>query len=86
MKIVSEDKTNLEACLEDVQRESVVITRQGRPFALVVGVRGMDLEQIELGQSDRFWKLIEKRRTQKRNSRKELEKALESKDKRKVKA
>jgi hypothetical protein len=45
--------------------------------ALVVGVEGLDNEQLQLGSSKKFWKLIEERRRQKTISRKELEKALD---------
>jgi hypothetical protein len=44
--------------------------------ALVIGVAGLDLEQIELGHSDAFWKLIRQRRKEKTLSRKELEERL----------
>jgi len=36
----------------------------------------MDLEQIELGHSDKFWTFIQNRRKQKRLSRAQLEKRL----------
>jgi antitoxin (DNA-binding transcriptional repressor) of toxin-antitoxin stability system len=55
----------------------VVVTRKGKPVALVLGVEGMDEEQIQLGSSGKFWKLIEERRRQKTISRKELEKTLD---------
>jgi antitoxin (DNA-binding transcriptional repressor) of toxin-antitoxin stability system len=55
----------------------VVVTRKGKPVALVLGVEGMDEEQIQLGSSGKFWKLIEERRRQKTISRKDLEKTLD---------
>ena len=42
-------------------------------MALVVDIEGMDREQVELGSSDRFWKLIVKRRRQRTISRAGLE-------------
>ena len=45
-------------------------------MALVVGVEGLDLEQIELGHSDKFWRLVRKWRGQKMISRAELEKRV----------
>jgi hypothetical protein len=45
--------------------------------ALVVGVEGLDNEQLQLGSSKKFWKLIEERRRQKTFSRRELEKRLD---------
>jgi len=49
-----------------------VITRDGKPVAIMIGVEGMDEEQIELGSSEKFWSLIEKRRAEKTISRSEL--------------
>ena len=45
-------------------------------MALMIGVAGMDQEQVKLGSSDKFWKLIERRRKQKGVSRAKLEKKL----------
>jgi antitoxin (DNA-binding transcriptional repressor) of toxin-antitoxin stability system len=53
------------------------VTRKGKPVALVVGVEGLDNEQLQLGSSKKFWKLIEERRRQKTFSRRELEKRLD---------
>jgi antitoxin (DNA-binding transcriptional repressor) of toxin-antitoxin stability system len=76
MKVVQLDEANLEACVRDAQHDQVVLTRKGKPLALLVGVQGLDLEQIELGHSDAFWTLIRQRRTQKTMSRQELERRL----------
>ena len=76
MKTVALQEADLDRCVKDAQRDGVLITRRGRPVALLVGVEGLDREQIELGQSDRFWKLIRKRRREKPISRAELEKRL----------
>lgn len=56
-----------------------MLTRNGKPVALIVGVEGMDKEQLQLGSSDKFWKLIEKRRKDKIVSRVELEQRLKKK-------
>jgi len=50
--------------VETAQRERVVLTRHGEPVALVVGLEGMDWEDIVFQTSRPFWKLIEKRRKQ----------------------
>jgi hypothetical protein len=50
--------------------------RNRKPVALIVGVEGLDREQLELGSSDRFWRLIEERRKQKTITRADLEKRL----------
>lgn len=44
------------------QRERVVITRNGQPFALVVGVEGKGMEDIALENDPKFWAMIEERR------------------------
>jgi antitoxin (DNA-binding transcriptional repressor) of toxin-antitoxin stability system len=62
---------------KNARRDRVVVTRKGKPVALVLGVEGMDEEQIQLGSSGKFWKLIEERRRQKTISRKDLEKTLD---------
>jgi len=76
VKTVAIQDANLRDCLDDVRREAVVITRRGKPVALVVGVEGLDLEQIELGYSDKFWRLARKWRRHKTISRAELERRL----------
>ena len=76
MRTVGIQAANLKACIEEAQRESIVITRNGKPVALLIGVEGMDLEQVELGHSDKFWALIRQRRRQKSLSREELEKRM----------
>jgi antitoxin (DNA-binding transcriptional repressor) of toxin-antitoxin stability system len=76
MKVISLEEVTLNTCVEDAQRERVVITRDGKPVALVIGVEGMDEEQVELGSSDKFWTLIAERRSQKTISRAELEEKI----------
>ena len=76
MKVISLDDANLKECIRDAQAQRVVLTRKGKPVALLVGVKGFDLEQLELGQSDKFWTLIRKRRAEKTMTREELEKRL----------
>lgn len=76
MKQIVLGKADLESCISRAQREKVVIVRNGKPVALIVGVEGMDPEQLELGSSDKFWKLIARRRKQKAISRAKLEKKL----------
>jgi len=78
MKQIVLEKADFESCISQAQRERVVIVRNGRPVALIVGVEGMDPEQLELGSSDKFWKLITRRRRQTRITRAQLEKKLGS--------
>jgi len=44
------------------QRERVLITRDGQPYALVVGLENKDEEDLELEFSPEFWRMIEERR------------------------
>ena len=78
MKQMSVDKADLASCVNQAQSGRVVITRKGKPVALVVGIEGLDREQIELGSSDKFWKLIVKRRKQKALSRSALERLIKN--------
>jgi len=76
MKLMDLKDCDLESCIRAAQRQKVVIIRNGKPLAVVVGVKGKDLEQVELGYSDKFWKMIAERRKQKTITREELEKRL----------
>src|SRR6266576_1056566 len=71
MKVISVQDLNLDQCVRAAQRQRVVVTRRGKPVAVVTGVAGMDLEQLELGTSDRFWKLIRQRRRQRTITRRD---------------
>lgn len=77
MKKIGLEKANLETCVSQARRERLVITRKGKPAALLVSVEGMDMEQVQLGSSDKFWKLITKRRRQSTISRTKLEQELD---------
>ena len=72
-------RANLVSCVDEAQRERIVLTRNGKPVALVVGLEGMDEEQVQLGGSEKFWKLIAERRKQKTLSRVRLEQKIKSK-------
>lgn len=79
MKKVDLDRTSLNTCVEDAQHDRVIVTRKGKPVALVVGLEGMDKEQLALGGSDKFWRLIAERRAQKTLSRTCLEERIKGK-------
>jgi prevent-host-death family protein len=81
MKTVTIKEAKLETCVRDAQRDQVVITRKGRPVAVIVSANGMDLEQLELAYSEKFWKLVDKWRKQKTITREELERRLAKHDK-----
>jgi hypothetical protein len=50
--------------LDAAQKECVVLTRQGQPSAIVVGVEGLDAEQVALGIDDELWLEIEQARAE----------------------
>jgi antitoxin (DNA-binding transcriptional repressor) of toxin-antitoxin stability system len=77
MKTIGLEQATLDACINDAQHERVVVTRNGKPVALIIGIEGLDEEQLQLGGSDKFWALITERRTDKTLSRAELEQKID---------
>ncbi len=67
------EQATLDGCIDEAQHERVIITRNGKPIALIVNVEGLDEEELELGSSDKFWRLMTERRAQKTISRAQLE-------------
>lgn len=80
MKTVGVEQATLDVCVRDAQHDRVLVTREGQPVALIVGIEGMDAEQVELGSNDEFWKMISERRKQKTISRSELERKVRRDD------
>ena len=76
MKTLGMEQATLDSCVREAQDDRVLLTRDGRPVAVVVGLGGLDDEQIALGLSEDFWKLIATRRRESTISRAELEKRL----------
>ena len=75
MKTIGLEKTSLDSCIDEAQQERVIVTRKGKPVALIIGI---DEEQLDLGRDDSFWKLIEDRRNQDTVGREELQKLINS--------
>jgi len=48
--------------LEGAQHERILVTRDGVPFAVVVGIAHKDQEDLRLESSPEFWRMIEERR------------------------
>lgn len=48
--------------LDSAQEDKVLITRNGRPSAIVIGVEDYDAEDLTLATSSEFWDLIRSRR------------------------
>jgi len=53
---------NVRECVDIAQEDRVVVTRHGRPAAVLVGVEGRDWEDVALQMNSTFWKMIERRR------------------------
>ena len=73
MKTLGIEQATLDACVRESQGERVLVTRDGRPVAIVVGLAGLDEDQLQLGASDKFWQLIAARRKERTLTRAELE-------------
>jgi prevent-host-death family protein len=54
---------NLDAVLTRAQRERIVISRRGKPCAVLVGIENYDAEDLELARSEDFWRMIDQRRS-----------------------
>jgi len=78
VKTYGVERSTLDECVRESQRERVVVTRDGLPVAVVVGVEGLDDEQVQLGCSDEFWQMIVERRRQKTLTRTELERQCDA--------
>jgi antitoxin (DNA-binding transcriptional repressor) of toxin-antitoxin stability system len=55
---------NLDAVLDSCQNEPMVIYREGKPCAVLVGIQGYDAEDLRLAKSPAFWRMIQQRRAE----------------------
>ena len=64
MKVVAlgKAKNEFSAYVEQAQHDRVLVTRHGRPAALIVGVDGESIEDLLTRSDPDFWKMIEARR------------------------
>lgn len=60
-----EAKQQLSEYVLEAQKERILITKHGKPAALIWGVAGHDLEDIFYMTNPGFWKMIRRRRNQK---------------------
>ena len=79
MKTVSvrDLQKRLRECVDAAQQDRVVITRRGKPAAVLVGVEGADWETVVIETNASFWRLIEKRRKQPTMSLADMRKKLQ---------
>lgn len=61
---VQDLQKHAEEFVAQAQKDRVVITRQGKPAAVLVGVNKQDWESVVLQTDPKFWKLIRARRKQ----------------------
>jgi len=71
----------IKECVDISQQDRIVITRRGKPSAVLVGVEGKDWGDVVLQTSSSFWKLIEERRKESTLSMKELRTRLKKRKK-----
>jgi prevent-host-death family protein len=70
---------NVKECVDDAQDDRVIITRHGKPAAVLVGVENDDWESVVLQTAPAFWKLIRARRKQATLSLEQVKKRLRMK-------
>ena len=68
-------------CVKASQRDRLVVTRHGIPTALIIGVEGTDWETLALQTNPSFWRMIEKRRSEKTLSLASMKKWVDAKGK-----
>ena len=73
---VRELQKKVRECIDEAQGDRVVITRHGKPAALLIGVEGEDWETLILETDPTFWKFIQQRRKQPTISLEELKARL----------
>lgn len=78
MKTVSvrELQKTLKERVDQSQNERVIVTRRGHPAAVLIGVEGMDWEQVLLQTDVSFWRMIRRRRKERARPLGEVRKRL----------
>ncbi|HJQ78783.1 MAG TPA: hypothetical protein VJ828_02455 [Lacipirellulaceae bacterium] len=76
MNTLDVEHARLDDCLVRSQSEPLVLTHDGAPIAIILSLKGLDEEQIELGLSSEFWSFIKERRGRPAISQEELERRL----------
>ncbi|MBI4824555.1 MAG: type II toxin-antitoxin system prevent-host-death family antitoxin [Nitrospirae bacterium] len=51
---------------EKVKKEPLVVTSEGKPVAVLVGIKNADMETVSLSNNPRFLALIERSRTRRK--------------------
>jgi len=59
-------QAGLSNLVEHSQKEKIILTRHGKPVAMLLGVKGRDLEELILAQDPAFRDLVTARRRDRR--------------------
>ncbi len=70
---------NIKEFVDASQKDRVVLTRHGKPSAILVGVEGEDWETVVQETNAKFWDFIQSRRRQKTISLAEMKNRLKLK-------
>lgn len=64
MKVVAlgRAKNELSAYVDAAQHDRVLVTRHGKPAAIIIGVEGEEFEDLMTRSDPDFWRMIESRR------------------------
>src|SRR4051812_44247820 len=68
MKVIALGNANnsLSEYVNQAQHGRVLVTRHGKPAALIIGVEGEDFDDLMTRSDPEFWRMIESRRTESR--------------------
>ncbi len=69
---------SIKEAVDSAQGDRVVVTRHGKPAAVLLGVEGKDWETVVYETSSEFWELMEERRAEPTLSTEELKRKLAS--------
>lgn len=67
---------NASALLDIAQAERVIVTRKGKPSAILLGIEYKDEEDYALEHDAEFWRMIRERRKEKTIPHAEIKKIL----------
>jgi prevent-host-death family protein len=59
---VKELTSNPDAILNSAQKERIIVSRKGRPCAVIVGIEDYDEEDLQIASSQEFWRMVRERR------------------------
>jgi prevent-host-death family protein len=78
MKVVplAEAKSELSAYVDAAQKDRILVTRHGKPAALLIGVEGEAIEDLLTRADPEFWRMIQERRGERTFSSAEVRASL----------